>query len=72
MSKNNKNARHIAAAKVMPKNRSAAARARREAGKPTSCRTTKTSKKKNAWWQKFPSYGAWLRGNKKQKEGEGS
>jgi hypothetical protein len=68
MSRNSKNARRIAAAKALPKNRSAAARARRAEGKPaTNGRGGKQSTKKNAWWQKFPTYGAYLRGGKKQK-----
>lgn len=71
MSRNNKNARLHAARKALPKNRTAAAKARRAEGKPaTNGRTGKPSQKKNAWWQKFPSYGAWLRGSKKQKEAE--
>lgn len=71
MSKNAKNGRRIAAAKALPKNRSAAAKARRAEGKPaTSGRSGPASTKKNAWWQKFPSYGAFIRGGKKQK-GEG-
>jgi hypothetical protein len=68
MSRNSKNARRIAAAKTLPKNRSAAAKARRAEGKPaTNGRSGKPSTKKNAWWQKFPTYGAFLRGGKKQK-----
>lgn len=68
MSKNSKNSRRIAAAKALPKNRSAAARARRAEGKPaTNGRSGKPSTKKNAWWQKFPSYAAYLRGGKRQK-----
>lgn len=68
MSRNNKNARRIQAAKQLPKNRSAAAKARRAEGKPaTNGRDGKQSTKKNAWWQKFPTYGAFVRGGKKQK-----
>lgn len=68
MSRNSKNARRIATAKTLPKNRSAAARAKRAEGKPaTSGRSGKPTSKKNAWWQKFPTYAAYLRGGKKQK-----
>jgi hypothetical protein len=68
MSRNSKNAQRIKAAKTLPKNRSAAARAARAAGKPaTHGRGGKPSTKKNAWWQKFPTYGAFVRGGKKQK-----
>ena len=69
MSSNNKSARRTAARKALPKNRSAAAKARRAEGKPaTNGRTGKATTKKNAWWQKFPNYGAFIRGGKKQKE----
>lgn len=65
------NARRIAAAKSLPKNRSAAAKAKRAEGKPaTNGRTGKPTTKKNAWWQKFPSYKAFLLGGKKQKAEE--
>lgn len=71
MSKNSKNARRIAAARALPKNRSAAARARRAEGKPaTNGRNGKPSQKKNAWWQKFPSYHAFLKGDKAAKQRE--
>lgn len=66
MSRNNKTARRLVAARALPKNRSAASRARRAEGKSASNgRTGKATTKKNAWWQKFPSYGAWIRGGKK-------
>lgn len=67
MSRNNKNAKRHAAARSMPKNRSAAAKARRKAGEPAKNPRGTPSKKKNAWWQKFPSYGAFIRGEKKHK-----
>jgi hypothetical protein len=68
MSRNSKNAARIKAAKDLPKNRSAAARAKRAEGKPaTNGRSGPKSTKKNAWWQKFPTYGAFVRGGKKQK-----
>lgn len=66
MSRNSKNAKRHQAARDLPKNRSAAARARRAEGKPATA-PRRPSTKKNAWWQKFPSYGAFIRGAKKQK-----
>lgn len=73
MSRNSKNARRHVAAKALPKNRSAAARAKRAEGKKaTNGRTGSATKKRNAWWQKFPSYGAWIRGGKKQAAQEAS
>lgn len=74
MSRNSKNARRLVAARALPKNRSAAARARRAEGKPaTNGRTGKPSQKKNAWWQKFPSYHAYIIGAKKaQKQADAS
>jgi hypothetical protein len=57
MSKNNKNAKRIAAARELSKNR--------QNGSKGTCKTSKTSKKKNAWWQKFPSYGAFIAGKGK-------
>lgn len=68
MSRNSKNAKRIAAAKALPKNRSATARARRAEGKaPLTGHTSPAHGKKNAWWQKFPSYKAYLAGGKSQK-----
>lgn len=71
MSQNSKKARRLVAARALPKNRSAAARAKRAEGKPaTNGRSGKPSAKKNAWWQKFPSYGAYIRGGKKGNRSE--
>ena len=72
MSRNSKNGKRIAAAKALPKNRSAAAKVRRAEGKPAGTGRTGQSLhgKKNAWWQKFPSYGAFIRGGKKGNRNE--
>ena len=72
MSRNSKNAKRIQAAKALPKNRSAAAKAKRAEGKPATTGRTSTPAhgKKNAWWQKFPSYGAFIRGGKKGNRNE--
>lgn len=68
MSRNSKNAQRIKAAKEQPKNRSAAALTRRAEGKPASNgRGGKPTTKKNAWWQKFPSYAAYIKGGKKER-----
>ena len=56
MSKNNKNAKRIAAAKEMSKIRLG--------GGKGPARTEPKHGKKNAWWQKFPSYTAYIRGGK--------
>ena len=56
MSKNNKNAKRIAAAKEMSKIRLS--------GGKGPARTESKHGKKNAWWQKFPSYTAYIRGGK--------
>lgn len=56
MSRNNKNAKRIAAAREMSK-------IRLGGGKGPS-RTASKHGKKNAWWQKFPSYSAFIRGPK--------
>lgn len=65
MSRNSKNAQRYAAARALPKNRSAAARARRADGKPAQSPPRRPSSKKNAWWQKFSSYSAFTKGGKK-------
>jgi hypothetical protein len=57
MSKNNKNAKRIAARKEMSK--------LRLSGGSGPARTAAKHGKKNAWWQRFPSYGAFVRGGKK-------
>jgi hypothetical protein len=57
MSKNNKNAKRIAARKEMSK--------LRLGGGSGPARTAAKHGKKNAWWQRFPSYGAFVRGGKK-------
>lgn len=56
MSRNNKNAKRIAAAKEMSKTRVGG-------GKGPSSTTPKHGKKK-AWWQLFPSYSAYIKGGK--------
>lgn len=70
MSHNSKNAKRIAAARALPKNRSAAARARRASGQPAPNSRGQRSTKKNAWWQKFPSYHAFILGNKRTRAEE--
>ncbi len=57
MSKNSKNAKRIAARKEMSK--------LRLSGGSGPARTAPKHEKKNAWWQRFPSYGAFIRGGKK-------
>lgn len=64
MSRQSKNARNIARRKEMSK--------MRQSGGAGPAKTTPKHEKKNAWWQKFTTYGAFTRGNKKQKEAEGS
>lgn len=65
MSRNSKNAKRIASAKALPKNRSATARARRAEGKtPQTGHTSPAHGKTRAWWQKFPSYKAYIQGGK--------
>ena len=64
MSKNSKNARNIARRKEMSK--------MRQSGGAGPAKTTPKHEKKNAWWQKFTTYGAFARGTKKQKDAEGS
>lgn len=57
MSRNTKNSKRIAAAKEMSK--------MRQSGGSGPAKTQAKHQKKNAWWQKFPSYGAFIRGGKK-------
>lgn len=57
MSRNNKNAKRIAAAREMSKNRLA--------GNAGPARTEPKHGKKNAWWQKFRSYAEFVSGPKK-------
>lgn len=68
MSKNSKNARLIAARKAMPKNRSAAARARRESGevRQPGRASAPSHGKKKAWWQVFKSYRDYISGGGKK------
>lgn len=61
MSKNNKNAKRVQLRKQ--------ATAQRAAGGGPA-KTTPKHGKKNAWWQKFQSYGAFVVGAKKQKASE--
>lgn len=58
MSKNNKNAKRLAAARELSK--------ARQNGAKGPAHKSPTSKKKNAWWQKFPSYGSFIAGKGKQ------
>ena len=57
MSKNSKNAKRLAAAREQSKSR--------QNGSKGSAKKSSTSKKKNAWWQKFPSYSAFILGKGK-------
>lgn len=57
MSKNNKNAKRIAARKEMSK--------LRLGGGAGPAKTAPKHNKKNAWWQRFPTYGSFIRGGKK-------
>jgi hypothetical protein len=59
MSRNSKNARLIREAKEMGKNR--------QAGNKGPSRTNPVHGKKNAWWQKFSSYSAFITGGKGQR-----
>jgi hypothetical protein len=62
MSRNNKNAReHATAAKFTEL---------RKKGESGPASTKPQHGKKAAWWQKFPSYGAWLRHGKSAKPAE--
>ena len=60
MSHNSKNAQRIQAAREMSKTRLGG-------GKGPS-QTQPKHGKKNAWWQKFSTYSAFIKGAKKQKE----
>ena len=60
MSRNSKNAKRIKAAKEMS--------AQRTNGTKGPSKTTPSHGKKNAWWQKFPSYKAYLAGGKRAKK----
>jgi hypothetical protein len=62
MSRNSKGAARTKARKDMAKTRTS--------GGSGPAKTTPKHGKKNAWWQKFPSYAAYLRGGKKQKQEE--
>lgn len=57
MSRNSKGAKRNAAAKQIS--------ATRVAGGSGPARTEPKHGKKNAWWQKFPSYNAWFSGAKR-------
>lgn len=57
MSRTSKNARNLAKAREF-------SRIRKEGGRSPS-RTNPQHGKKNAWWQKFNSYGSFLKGGKK-------
>lgn len=70
MSRNSKNARLVREAKAMPKNRSAAAKARAASGetrKPGRATAPKHSKK-NAWWQRG-TYSSFIKGGAKAGRG---
>jgi hypothetical protein len=69
MSRNSKNARLQKLEEALPKNRSAAAKARRAAGKPQGQgRATQASHgKKNAWWQKG-TYAEFIKGGGKSRK----
>lgn len=62
MSRNSKNARRIAARKEMSK--------LRQSGGAGPAKTTPRHEKKNAWWQRFTTYGGFIRGGKKGKPGQ--
>lgn len=69
MSRNSKNARLQKAEEALPKNRSAAAKARRASGqvRQPGRSTQSTHGKKNAWWQKGLSYAEFVKGGGKSK-----
>jgi len=69
MSRNSKNARLHAQARALPKNRSAAAKARRASGevRQPGRATSPSHGKKNAWWQNG-DYATFVKG--KQKRGK--
>lgn len=58
MSRNSKNAKRIAARKEMSKIR--------QGGGSGPAKTTPKHEKKNAWWQKFQTYGAFAKGGGKR------
>lgn len=62
MSRNSKNAKRHAAAKQISE--------QRKNGGGGPAKTTPAHGKKNAWWQKFPSFAASLRGGKKPNSGQ--
>lgn len=62
MSHNSKNAKRIAARKAMS--------AQRLNGTPGPAKTTPKHGKKNAWWQKYASYAAYIKGGKKPTAGQ--
>lgn len=71
MSRNSKNARQQKAEEQMPKNRSAAAKARAasgEARKPGRAAAPKHNKK-NAWWQRKITYSTFIKGGAKAVKG---
>lgn len=59
MSRNSKNAKRHAAAREMSKIR--------KSGGSGPKATTPAHGKKNAWWQKFPSYSDYIKGGKGEK-----
>lgn len=67
MSRNSKNARLQKAEEQMPKNRSAAAKARAAEGKTSKPGRAAAPKhnKKNAWWQRGISYSQFIKGGAK-------
>lgn len=62
MSRNSKNAQRNKAAKDMS--------ATRTSGGSGPAKTTPKHGKKKAWWQVFPSYGAFVRGGKSARPAE--
>lgn len=58
MSRNSKNAKRKAAAKQISE--------QRKNGSKGASRTEAKHGKKNAWWQKFPSYKGFMQGGKRQ------
>jgi hypothetical protein len=62
MSRNNKSAKLHAQARKLTE--------QRKNGGKGPAKTTAVHGKKNAWWQKFPSYSAWVNGAKKHKPAE--
>lgn len=62
MSRNSKTAKRLVASKQIS--------AQRKNGNKGPAKTTAKHNKKKAWWQMFPSYGAYIRGGKRQKTEE--